>query len=107
MPTMLYDITLDGRYLAVVKAIEDPTTATAYHLWEGKHMRPDYAAIREALPARLRKAYDRSKPWWFPRGAGETIRAPRENNIHLHASCNLYGSRGKALGRLAATPYLL
>lgn len=91
-------------FIGTFKAKEDPDTWTAYHLDQGRHMVPDYAAIREALPHYWRKAYDRAGGFWFP----ATLHSPLSGLMDPSnaAHMNLLGSRGKHLGTLYATPYL-
>lgn len=94
------------RFVACTKAIEDPETVTAYHLdRDGKHLRPDYEAIREAIPYVHRKAYDRAnKAWWFP----ATLHSALSGVLDQKNACSktLYDRKGKLLGTLYATPYL-
>lgn len=117
MRTILYHVTfaanLKGNYLhlrpyerqiATVKAIEDGTTFRAYHLDDGKHLIPDYAAIRDAIPHYHRKAFDRAGPWFFPL----TLHSALSGILDPMNAASLYLSdaRGNPLGTLYATPYL-
>ena len=90
--------------VATVKAIEDSETFAAYHLDSGKHLVPDCAAIREAIPHQHRKAFDRAGKWWFP----STLHSAMSGNLDRlnAASLTLTDSRGRLLGTLYATPYL-
>lgn len=117
MRTVLYRVTfaasLKGNYLhlrpyerqvATVKAIEDCDAFRAYHLYEGKHLVPDYAAIRDAIPHYHRKAFDRAAMWFFPVTLHSALSGiPDRMNA---ASLDLSDVRGKPLGTLYATPYL-
>ena len=115
--TILYHVTFapnrKGNYLhfrpeetfvASVRAIEDSDTFRAYHLDNGKHLVPDYAAIRAAIPHYHRKAFDRAGNWWFP----VTLRSALSGIIDQKnaASLTLTDSKGRLLGTLYATPYL-
>ena len=117
MRTILYHVTfaanLKGNYLhlrpyehqiATVKAIEDCSTFRAYHLDDGKHLVPDYAAIRDAIPHHHRKAFDRAGTWFFP----VTMHSALSSAIDRKNAASLYLSdaKGKPLGTLYATPYL-
>ena len=115
--TILYNVTfahsLKGKYLhlrtcehfvACVNAVEDRDTFHAYHLDNGKHFVPDYAAIRAAVPHYHRKAFDRAGKWWFPLTLNSALSgAPAAKNA---ASLTLNDSKGRLLGTLYATPYL-
>lgn len=91
------------RQIATVKAIEDCSTSRAYHLYEGKHLIPDYAAIRDAIPHYHRKAFDRAGTWVFP----ITLRSALSYEIDRKnaASLRLIDAKGKLLGTLYATPW--
>lgn len=90
--------------LGVVHSVEDLETFRAYHLINGKHMRPDYAAVRRALPHYHQKAFDRAQGWWFPL----TLRQAVSHCIMLDNACSLTltSSRGRLLGTIYATPYI-
>lgn len=92
------------RKIATVKAIEDSDTFRAYHLHNGKHLRPDYDAIRKAIPYRHRKAFDRAGNWFFPL----TLNSELSCIIDMGnaASLTLYSAKGKCLGSLYAVPHL-
>ncbi|UFS66929.1 hypothetical protein LO749_20765 [Paracoccus denitrificans] len=115
--TILYHVTfapnctkrlMHGAYrenpVATVHAVEDSTSFTAYHLDNGKHLVPDYAAIRAAIPHQHRKAFDRAGRWWFPL----TLRSALSGVLDRlnAASLTLTDSKGRVLGTLYATPYL-
>ena len=115
--TILYHVTfapnctkrlMHGAYrenpVATVKAVEDSETFAAYHLDNGKHLVPDYTAIREAIPHQHRKAFDRAGKWWFP----STLHSALSGILDKlnAASLTLTDSRGRLLGTLYATPYL-
>lgn len=115
--TIMYHVTfaanLKGNYLhlrpsesfvACVKAVEDNDTFRAYHLDNGKHLVPDYAAIRDAIPHQHRKAFDRAGNWWFPLTLHSALSGILDK---LNAaSLTLHDSKGRLLGTLYATPYL-
>lgn len=108
--TVLYHVTFaphigpQERFVATVKAVEDNEAIWAYHLVHGKHLVPDYAAIREALPHQHRKAYDRAGRWWFPVTLhSELSGLPDQRNA---CSRTLRDAKGRLLGTLYATPYL-
>lgn len=117
MRTILYRVTFaaspKGNYLhlrpyesqvATVKAIEDCDAFRAYHLDDGKHLTPDYAAIRDAIPHYHRKAFDRAGTWFFPITLNSALSGiPDRKNA---ASLYLSDARGNPLGTLYATPYL-
>lgn len=117
MRTILYQVTFAannrGKYLhiqpsesfvACVKATKDSGTFRAYHLDNGKHMTPDYAAIRNAIPHQHRKAFDRAGPWFYPMTLHSALSGILDK---LNAaSLTLTDSRGRLLGTLYATPYL-
>ncbi len=94
------------RFIAVVKAVEDNEAFRAYHLdgRTGKHLVPDYAAIRNALPHYHRAAYDRVRNWWYP----VTLHSDLSGLLDMKNACNtqLYDRKGRLLGTLYATPYL-
>lgn len=90
--------------VATVKAIEDCDAFLAYHLYEGKRLVPDYAAIRDAIPHYHRKAFDRAGTWFFPTTLNSALSGiPDRKNA---ASLCLRDARGNHLGTLHATPYL-
>ena len=114
--TILYDVTFYAnpqknmlhrlqheKRIAVVNAVEDNEAFRAYPLIDGKHLRPDYAAIRQALPHYHRKAFDRAQGWWFPL----TMRAAVGYAINGDNQCSLTLSdrRGRLLGTIYAIPY--
>ena len=115
--TILYNVTFaparKGNYLhlrpseyfvACVKAVDDSETFRAYHLDNGKHLTPDYAAIRAAIPHYHRKAFDRAGKWWFPLTLHSALSGiPDAKNS---AGLTLHDSKGRILGTLYATPYL-
>jgi len=119
MPTLMYDVTFyrndESRKLhlftrekrvAVVRGMEDSDTFRAYHLHNGKHYVPDYAAIRAALPHYYRAAFDRAKNrFWY----SMTLARELNHVIYRDNACNvqLYTTRGKLIGTVYATPYLL
>ena len=103
-PKRLRHIGPQKRFVATVKAVEDNEAVWAYHLVHGKHLVPDYAAIREALPHQHRKAYDRAGRWWFPSTLHSELSGRPD---HLNAcSRTLRDAKGRLLGTLYATPYL-
>lgn len=91
-------------FVAVVNALEDNNTFRAYHLYNGKHYIPDYAAIRAAIPHYHRKAFDRAASWFYPL----TMHSALSGLLDKLNSCNLTmrDSRGRLLGTIYATPYL-
>lgn len=117
MRTILYRVTFvaspKGNHLhsrpyehqiATVKAVEDRTTVYAYHMDDGKHLIPDYAAIRDAIPHYHRKAFDRAVMWFFPVTLNSALSGiPDRKNA---ASLYLSDARGNPLGTIYATPYL-
>lgn len=117
MRTVLYHVTFvaspKGKYpysrpyerqIATVNAIEDCDAFRAYHLDDGKHLIPDYAAIRDAIPHYHRKAFDRAGTWFFPITLNSALSGiPDRKNA---ASLYLSDARGNPLGTLYATPYL-
>ena len=115
--TILYNVTfvhnLKGNYLhlrpheyfvACVKAVEDDDAFRAYHLDNGKHLTPDYTAIRAAIPHYHRKAFDRAGGWRFPLTLNSALSGITD--AKNAASLTLNDSRGRLLGTLYATPYL-
>lgn len=110
MSVILYHVTFVpedsrlGHKIATVRAVEDKEAFCAYHWHSGKHIRPDYSAIRDALPHYHRKAYDRNATWWFP----STMHSRLSGILDLKNSCSrmLYDRKGKKLGTLYACPYL-
>lgn len=117
MRTVLYNVTFAANnrgkflhirpcesFIACVKAIEDNSTFRAYHLDHGKHLVPDYAAIRAAIPHYHRKAFDRAGTWFFP----ITLHSALSGILDKlnAASLTLNDSKGRLLGTLYATPYL-
>ena len=101
----LLHIVPSERFIAAVKAVEDNETFRAYHLdKDGKHLVPDYAAIRDALPHYHRKAFDRIRNWWFP----VTLHSDLSGILDMKNACNaqLHDSKGRLLGTIYATPYL-
>lgn len=118
MPTLMYDVAFwrndtkrnlhifsRARQIAVVYGVQDSTTFRAYHLHDGFHWTPDCAAIRAALPYYHRKAFDRAGTWFFPL----TLRRALDHRIYRDnaASLTLTDTRGRLLGTIYATPYLL
>ena len=117
MRTVLYNVTfaagLKGNYrhlrpyerqIATVKAVEDCNAFLSHHLYEGKQLVPDYAAIRDALPHYHRKAFDRAETWFFPITLHSALSGiPDPKNA---AGLCLRDARGNRLGTLYATPYL-
>ena len=89
--------------ISVVHSIDDTEAFRAYHLIDGKHLRPDYAAIRQALPHYHRKAFDRAVNWWFP----ITLRQEVGYAIQCDNACSLTltDRRGRLLGTIYAAPY--
>ena len=115
--TILYNVTfahnLKGNYLhfrpreyfvACVKAVENDDTFRAYHLDNGKHLTPDYTAIRAAIPHYHRKAFDRAGGWRFPLTLNSALSGITD--AKNAASLTLNDSKGRLLGTLYATPYL-
>lgn len=92
------------RFVAAVHAVEDSDTFRAYHLDNGKHLRPDYAAIRQAIPYQHRKAFDRAGQWWFPLTLKSALSGLLDHGNA--ASLTLNDCRGRCLGTIYATPYL-
>jgi hypothetical protein len=90
--------------IGVVHSIDDKEAFRAYHLIDGKHLRPDYAAIRQALPHYHRKAFDRAGGWWFPL----TMRQAISHCIIVDNACSLTltDRRGRLLGTIYAIPYI-
>lgn len=93
-----------ARFVACVKAREDNETFRAYHLDNGRHLIPDYAAIRAALPHYHRAAFDRARTWWFPLALHSAISGLLD--LKNSATKSLYDAKGRLLGTLYATPYL-
>lgn len=114
MTTVYYDVTfmaekrgkiqLRRTFIACVRAVKDSGALRAYHLLDGEHLVPDYAAIRAALPHYHRKAFDRAGPWWFPL----TLHSALSTQLDWRnaASLALRDSKGRPLGVLFATPYM-
>lgn len=91
-------------FVACVKAVENCNTFCAYHLDSGKHIVPDYGAIREAIPQYHRKSFDRAGAWFFPLTLHSSLSGILDK---LNAaSFTLHDSKGRLLGTLYATPYL-
>ena len=93
------------RAIATVAATENSEAFRACHLdKDGKHLTPDYAAIRAALPHYHRKAFDRVLNWWFP----VTLRSELSGLLDQRNACNaqLHDRKGRLLGTIYATPYL-
>lgn len=96
-------------HLATVPAREAPGAFCAYHLAGGRHLVPDYSAIRDALPRYHRAAYDRAmgarNGWWYPSGGPQrAITAQRD--IRTSCSLPLRDRRGRHLGTVYAIPVL-
>ena len=92
------------RFVARVNAVEDNETFSAYHLDDGKHLVPDYAAIREALPHYHRAAFNRAGSFWFPLTLRSTLSGILDNKNAC--SVSLYTTRGRLIGTIYATPFL-
>jgi hypothetical protein len=91
--------------VATVRSLESDAF-TSYHFdkEDGKHLEPDYAAIRAALPHQWRKAFDRINMWWFPVSLIEPLTASPNNRNWCSAT--LFDSRGNLIGSLYAVPYV-
>ena len=101
----LLSLGVSEKFLACVDSVEDPDTFTASHLVVGKHLVPDYSAIRSALPHYHRKAFDRAGPWVFRSTPGVSVSNARD--ARLVASLMLFDYSGRLLGTLRAYPYRL
>lgn len=91
------------RFIARVDALEDNQTFAAYHYDEGRHLVPDYAAIRSALIPQHRKAFDRALKW-FP----TTLHSKLSGLLDLKnaMSVTMHTTRGELIGTVYATPFL-
>jgi hypothetical protein len=74
-----------------------PMRATAGHFDPDSRqcLCADVAAVRNALPTRLRKAFDRATVWY-----------PRSGDIMRPAHAALWDARGKFIGTLYLQPFL-
>lgn len=92
-----------GRKIAVVHAKESWAFVSRHYI-QGQYLEPDYAAIRAALPYRYRAAFDRITRWWFPASLLKTVSETPDH--HNYCRAELWGSRGRYLGCIYATPYV-
>jgi hypothetical protein len=68
---------------------------------------PDLAALREALPYRWRKAFDRAAPgFWYDKTPGARMTADRLKGAPPHMTLYRY-RRGPTLGPTLATIYAI
>lgn len=107
--TIMYRVTMRGKdgkehFLAVTHA-KDSEAFVSYHYDEGRHLEPDYAAIREAIPHQWRKAYDKTpKAWWYPATLHSRLTGQLDGRNACHRT--LYGAKGRRIGTIIAIPYL-
>lgn len=107
MVIRLYDLELTDRKAAPrrhfgrpsVRAVPSAGLSGHYDPSSGTVVCADRAAVREALPYRLRPAFDRALVW-YPSRPGEPVSTTNE----WHAYADLKGCRGGYLGTVRMVP---
>lgn len=87
-----------------VKAIEPLAPVGVFDQLAKRFLQPDKAAVREALPAQWRKAFDRSGGnFWYVKGPNGTEIG--ETRFTKAPYLNLRDYRGRPLATIYALPY--